>query len=283
VVPSEIPVVVGASSDRRAVLTLQHGDDRVWCFYRGEPPGTRYAFRYRSAVDEPDDNGDVCDANSRPHAGDAVTVDRVALRVLNGDSTNAAGKTTVRVTLEVRCGDGGATDASSDVADVYTSDVTDATTEAPVEASAEANLCAGVVCQAQDACHVAGTCDPNTGQCSNPAASDGTSCDDGNACTQVDRCQSGVCVGTHAVVCGASDQCHIAGSCDPSTGACTNPAAPNGTACNDGNACTPSDTCQNGACVGADPVVCTALDQCHGVGACDPGTGTCSTSALLHR
>lgn len=29
-------------------------------------------------------------------------------------------------------------------------------------------LCAGVVCSAHDACHDAGTCDPSTGQCSNP-------------------------------------------------------------------------------------------------------------------
>jgi hypothetical protein len=48
-----------------------------------------------------------------------------------------------------------------------------------------------------------------------------------------------------------------------------------GTACDDGDACTQSDTCQNGICAGA-PVVCTATDQCHAAGICNPGTGTCS-------
>ena len=32
-------------------------------------------------------------------------------------------------------------------------------------------------------------------------------------------------------------------------------------ACSDGNGCTQTDTCQSGACVGANPVVCTASDK----------------------
>jgi cysteine-rich repeat protein len=43
--------------------------------------------------------------------------------------------------------------------------------------------------------------------------------------------------------------------------------------CNDNDACTQTDTCQTGICTGANPVVCTALDQCHAVGICSPGTG----------
>src|SRR5262249_12809754 len=30
------------------------------------------------------------------------------------------------------------------------------------------------------------------------------------------------------------------------------------------------------ACLGANPVVCTAMDECHDVGTCDPTTGQCS-------
>src|SRR5204863_524369 len=51
---------------------------------------------------------------------------------------------------------------------------------------------------------------------------------------------------------------------------------PNGTGCSDGNACTLADTCQGGACASGAPVVCAALDQCHAVGVCDPGSGVCS-------
>jgi len=151
--------------------------------------------------------------------------------------------------------------------------------------SCQAGACVGsnpVACTASDACHAAGTCDPTTGVCSNPAAANGTACNDGNACTLSDSCQAGVCTGASPVVCTASDACHAAGTCDPTTGACSNPAAANGTACNDGNACTLSDSCQAGVCTGASPVVCTASDACHAVGACDPTTGACSNPAAAN-
>jgi sugar lactone lactonase YvrE len=146
----------------------------------------------------------------------------------------------------------------------------------------QSGVCTGsnpVTCTASDQCHAAGTCDPSTGACSNPAQPDGTACNDGNACTQTDTCQAGVCTGSNPVTCTASDQCHAAGACDPATGACSNPAQPNGTPCNDGNPCTQTDTCQNGACTGSNPVVCTAVDACHVAGACDPSTGQCSSPA----
>src|SRR5207302_1737144 len=129
---------------------------------------------------------------------------------------------------------------------------------------------------AADQCHTAGACTPATGVCSSPAKPDGAPCNDGNACTQTDTCAAGICVGANPVVCTAADQCHTAGPCNPASGPCSNPAKANGTSCNDANACTQSDTCQAGACVGANPVVCTAADQCHTAGTCDPASGTCS-------
>jgi hypothetical protein len=83
----------------------------------------------------------------------------------------------------------------------------------------------------------------------------------------------GFCVGASAVVCAPSDQCHVAGSCNFSTGQCSNPNATNGTPCNDGNACTQVDTCQSGICLGTSPILCPASDQCHSVGTCDPASG----------
>ncbi len=115
------------------------------------------------------------------------------------------------------------------------------------------------------------------GVCQNANNSD--PCNDGDSCTQTDACQGGSCVGTNPVVCTAQDQCHEIGACDTVTGACSNPVSPNGTGCNDGDACTQTDTCQTGACTGANPVVCTAQDQCHEIGACDTGTGVCSNPA----
>src|SRR5262249_4897555 len=99
-----------------------------------------------------------------------------------------------------------------------------------------------MICAASDQCHVAGTCNPSTGMCSTPDAPDGTTCDDGNACSQTDICQAGVCTAGNPVVCTALDQCHLAGTCDPATGACSTPAKPEGTLCDGG-------TCHSGACV----------------------------------
>ena len=125
---------------------------------------------------------------------------------------------------------------------------------------------------ASDQCHVAGTCNPATGACSNPAAADGTACSDGNACTQTDTCQAGTCTGANPVTCTASDQCHVAGTCDPATGACSNPAAPNGTTCNDGNACTAGDVCMAGSCVGGGAISCDDQNPCT-VDSCNAAAG----------
>src|SRR5207253_2078698 len=99
------------------------------------------------------------------------------------------------------------------------------------------------------------------------------------ACTRTDSCQAGVCTGTNPVTCAAADQCHDAGTCDPATGACSNPPKPDRAACNDGNPCTRTDSCQAGACTGTNPVTCAAADQCHDAGPFDPSTGACSSPA----
>jgi RHS repeat-associated protein len=148
--------------------------------------------------------------------------------------------------------------------------------------SCQNGTCVGtnpVVCTATDACHAAGVCDPATGLCSNPTAPNGSPCSDGSACTLTDTCQNGSCIGANPVVCGASDACHVPGICDPATGLCSNPPAPNDLPCDDGSACTQSDACQNGICVGVNAVVCSASDACHVAGVCDPTTGVCSNPA----
>jgi hypothetical protein len=100
-------------------------------------------------------------------------------------------------------------------------------------------VCCDAACDAGpcDACSIAagaavdGTC----------AALTGPACDDGDACTKVDACVAGACVGGHAVTCAAADQCHAAGTCDPSTGACSSPAKPDGSPCASG-------ICASGVC-----------------------------------
>ena len=84
---------------------------------------------------------------------------------------------------------------------------------------------------------------------------------------------------SETVTCTAADQCHAAGTCDPTSGACSNPTRADSTACNDGNSCTQTDSCQSGICIGSNPVSCNAADQCHVAGACDPTSGVCSNPA----
>jgi hypothetical protein len=116
------------------------------------------------------------------------------------------------------------------------------------------------------------------------AAASGRKRSVGNSCNYNSDCASGLCVQEsrtrkicHCAGAGdcpaATDACHSA-ACLP-TGYCgftVNVGAP----CNDGLACTTGDVCQaDGSCAGA-PVVCTALDECHDVGTCDPISGVCS-------
>ncbi len=96
---------------------------------------------------------------------------------------------------------------------------------------------------------------------------------DSNADGQGDACE---CLG---VTCQIGDQCKKDGVCSSLDGSCSNAPKTDGTACNDSNGCTQSDTCQTGACVGASPVVCSALSACHDVGSCNTSTGVCSNPA----
>jgi hypothetical protein len=113
-------------------------------------------------------------------------------------------------------------------------------------------LTANTVCRASTgACDAAEVCNGSAVACpADVTAANGTSCNDGNVCTQTDACQAGACSGNNPVTCTAADQCHVAGVCDPSSGACSSPAAADGTLCDDANSCTPGDTCTAGACAG---------------------------------
>ena len=170
------------------------------------------------------------------------------------------------------------------VADGTACDDTDACTQTD---ACQAGACTGsnpITCTASDQCHVAGTCDPATGTCSDPAAADGTLCDDADACTQTDACQAGTCAGGNPVECMPSDNCHVAGTCDPATGTCSDPEAPDGTACDDGDVCNGTEACQTGICSKGESLncddkndcttdTCDPVDGCKNVGECDAGTG----------
>ena len=108
----------------------------------------------------------------------------------------------------------------------------------------QAGVCVGsdpLTCFALDQCHYVGKCHPSVG-CPDPPKVDGVGCDDGDACTQTETCQAGICTGGTPVVCAAPDECHAPGTCDPASGTCSNPAKTDGAPCTAG-------TCESGKCV----------------------------------
>ena len=251
-VPASIPVTAGATKNGHAQLQFDSGGGpTVTCNYDLQGGGATFP---------------LSGCNNGAGAGSVQKADSLVLHVQSADHGAGASGTEIQLTAVLNATNGTECMGSSKCFEAY---------------ACQAGACTGsnpVVCTAQDHCHAAGTCNPSGGTCSNPALADGTSCNDSNACTLRDTCQGGSCVGSKPVTCVALDQCHSVGLCDPTSGVCSTPAAPNGTACDDGNACTLSDSCQSGTCVGTQPVVCSASGQCRVAGACDPSTGMCSSS-----
>jgi len=154
----------------------------------------------------------------------------------------------------------------------------------------DGNLCNGdETCNGSGGC-IAGTvptvddgnpctsdsCDPVAGVTHAPVAA-GTSCGDGNLCNGDETCDAaGACVEGIAVTCTAVDACHLAGTCDPSSGSCSAPLAPDGTECSDGNACTIGDSCQTGTCFPGASVPVDDNNPCT-EDACDPSLGVSHT------
>ena len=93
---------------------------------------------------------------------------------------------------------------------------------------------------------------------------DGTPCEtDHDPTTYNERCMDGVCVGSSkcdGVVCKAKDQCHAVGTCNPTTGICSDPNMPESTPCDDGDPTTEGqDKCVRGQCMPED--TCADIDE----------------------
>lgn len=68
-------------------------------------------------------------------------------------------------------------------------------------------------------------------------------------CTLGGTCVAWRCLDAKPVVCAASDACHLPGTCDPASGLCSDPEAPDGTPCQ--VTCASGDTCRSGVCTPA--------------------------------
>lgn len=120
--------------------------------------------------------------------------------------------------------------------------------------------CRNVTCTASNQCASA-RCVSLTGTCVEEPLT-GTACNDGDACTQADSCVAGTCTGADPITCTASSQCHGAGTCDPASGACSNPPLASGAACDDASLSTYADACNGAGTCGGTPVSCPANTAC---------------------
>lgn len=139
--------------------------------------------------------------------------------------------------------------------------------------SCAAGTCTGLErsCPDPGPCKTA-SCDPVTGDCVTMNLPDGTSCDDGDACTSNETCSAGVCEPQALVFCTPSGPCKTS-ECNPATGSCEESNRLDGASCNDNNACTTNDQCTSGSCAGT-PVVCSDPGTCQ-TASCNPQTGNC--------
>ena len=160
-----------------------------------------------------------------------------------------------------------------------------------------------VTCTAQDTCHTAGTCEPSTGACSNPAIGTGTlnACggcgaianqdQHGQPCTIGEGSCSGTgnyeCQGQNAIVCNAipdaDDTVLETTACSQRicrAGVPVDSPFENGSPCNaDSNACTENDSCQGGICVAGTPKTVPPDTRCIDYG-CNPADGSITETPL---
>jgi hypothetical protein len=135
-----------------------------------------------------------------------------------------------------------------------------------------------------DPCHV---CSPLESKTSFVPSETGTSCQDGNPCTENDYCDNGDCLAGTPPTCADGVQCTL-DECDPElgclhepdhlscddknpctnevcsteAGGCTNPPD-DSLICGDGDVCTTNDRCEKGACVSdMEPMTCDDSNPC---------------------
>lgn len=151
------------------------------------------------------------------------------------------------------------------------------------------NPCTTDTCNTTTGCaHTSNTLpcsDPSTpcliGQtCSGGVCSGGSTkaCPAPDLCHFVGTCNpsTGVC-SNQAKTCIAQGVCYQAGTCNPSTGQCTNPMQPDNYPCDDQNGCTTNDVCYQGKCTGGAVMPCSDSQ-----GPCYPSGNCNSTSSSTY-
>lgn len=136
-----------------------------------------------------------------------------------------------------------------------------------------------IVCDDNNVC-TDDSCEPTNGCKYTNNASD---CDDNSVCTLIDKCESGVCVGSAPLDCDDGNECTL-DICNKTLG-CQHSKL-SSTPCDNGDACTASDTCQNGTCqAGTQTCECYTTADCtvkEDGNFCN-GTLVCDTVVMPHK
>lgn len=133
-------------------------------------------------------------------------------------------------------------------------------------------------CEALSGPCAEGRCSEKDRGCRVFPAKTGSSCDDGNFCTDNGTCVAGVCETEPRDCSSAGDSCNV-GICDEEADACVSQPVSDGTSCDDGAFCTIGDTCMSGTCTGAARDCSSLADQCN-AGACDEVADACVPSPV---
>ena len=146
---------------------------------------------------------------------------------------------------------------------------------------ATSGSCSASQCSIGGKCYDNGTPNPDNAceacivivQTTSWTPNDSGTCDDGNACTNDDRCVAGSCGGT-SKDCDDDNPC-TDDTCDAQTGVCAN--ANNTDPCDDADPCTEGSQCKDGDCIaGTQPADCEDGNPCT-ADSCDPTTGCTHT------
>lgn len=124
-----------------------------------------------------------------------------------------------------------------------------------------------------------GYCDLTTNKCAKNPIKEAQPCDDGNACTKGETCQSGVCTGGTNPCVDALDACKKTAVCTPGSGTdyTCDYSAQDKASCDDKSSCTTTDTCDKGVCVGSGNPCVVDADPCRKNALCNKVTDTTHT------
>lgn len=169
----------------------------------------------------------------------------------------------------------------------------DDSTDSDAAVAVTAEALPGSPCSRNSQCDDANSCTVDLcllGKCTNTTLINGTLCSDGNACTLLDSCRAGVCVGGNPITCNDGNPCTV-DACNPSTGLCGFSVGNAGTVCRaSATPCDAAETCTGTSILcpadrlkPAGTVCRSAAGDCDQAEACNGSSPFCPSDGMKPR